>query len=119
MEYMSKAICIVPPPPPLQATNESLRESFDRSLWSGENFSVVEMSLAEFHTVLLERLQCPDILPAWLGPAHCAVVKFLLPVACRHSLQQHVALRLASVASHRLPWGFPVVEDQGTVGPTP
>lgn len=57
-----------------QATNESLRESFDHnhSLWSGKDFSLIEMSLTEFHAVLLQRLQCPDILPAWLGRPHCA-----------------------------------------------
>lgn len=71
----SEAICIAPPPS-VQATNESLRESFDRnhSLWSGKNFDLAEMSLTEFHTILLQRLQCPDILPVWLGWAHCADV---------------------------------------------
>lgn len=72
-KYLSEVICISPPPS-VQATNVSLRESFDLndSLWSGENFNLAEMSLTEFHTVLSQRLQCPDILPAWLGRAHCA-----------------------------------------------
>lgn len=59
-----------------QATNASLRESLDcsLSLWSGEDFYLVEMSLTEFHAILLQRLQCPDIFPAWLGWPHCAGV---------------------------------------------
>lgn len=52
----------------------------------------------------------------WVGPI---VLMFLLPVACRHSPQPPVALCLASLASHRLPQGFPVVvEDRSTMGPT-
>lgn len=43
-------------------------------VWSGENCNLAETSLTEFHTILLQRLQCPDILPAWLGRAHCAKV---------------------------------------------
>lgn len=59
-----------------QATNESLRELFDHnhSLWPGKDFNLIEMSLMEFHGLLLQRLQCPDILPAWLGGPHCANV---------------------------------------------
>lgn len=87
-----------------QAANESLRESLDHShsLWSGKDFSLIEMSLTQFHAVLLPRSQCPDILPAWLGG--CPIVlMFLPPVACRHSPQQLIALCLASLGSHRLP----------------
>lgn len=52
-----------------------------------KNFDLVEMSLTKFHTVLLQRLQCPDILPAWLGRAHCADV----PASSRFQAQPTAA----------------------------